>query len=239
MKDEAGITQLFGKSFHYHHESSFENTYAEIFKKGIYNFRTTRDRPLIIDCGANMGLSLLFFTRQFPDATIEAFEPDISVLGVLETNMRTYEMNQVTLHKKAVWIKNESLQFFTNEGMGGRLKHDYSTERAPADVKAIRLKDFIGNRVVDFLKIDIEGAEVDVITDIEEKLPQIGHIFLEYHSPVSGEQKLEQVLNLFKRNGFRYHLSESFAQKQPFIDRVMVDEMFDMCINIFAYRAEN
>lgn len=237
--DQPGTVLLFGRTFSYHHRQSFENTYHEIFEKGIYSFHPSNTKPRIIDCGANMGLSLLFFCRTFPYAIIDAFEPDISVLGVLEKNLKTYEMHQVSLHKKAVWTEVCTLQFYTNRGMGGRLSHDYGGDAVPEEVQTIRLYDFIGDKPVDFLKIDIEGAEVDVLTDIEDKLPLIEHLFVEYHSPVSGEQKLEVILSLVKRNGFRYHLSESFSQKQPFSDPVIVDEMFDMCINIFAHRNKN
>lgn len=86
------------------------------------------------------------------------------------------------------------------------------------------------------LKIDIEGAEFDVIKDCEDMLFNIQHIFLEYHSFFNEEQHLEDILSVFKRQGFRYHLRESFSRSKPFIHNGLVNEKFDIAINVFAYK---
>jgi tRNA1(Val) A37 N6-methylase TrmN6 len=84
----SGKSKLFEKEFHYHYHLAFQITYAEIFEKGIYTFNSTNPNPVIIDCGANMGLSLLFFSINYPNAKIYAFEPDVSVLEYLERNIK-------------------------------------------------------------------------------------------------------------------------------------------------------
>lgn len=224
--DATGTSQIFGKTFNYHHKMAFIRTYDEIIKKEIYHFNPKNEHPVIIDCGASMGLSLLYFSKTYPGAVIDAFEPDESILDTLESNIKTYEMNRVTLHKKAVWISEETLRFYTNRGLGGRLTHEYNTPDFKT-VETIRLKDFIGEKKIDLLKIDIEGAEFRILKDCESKLSQIDHLFVEYHSPADDEQKLDDVLHLLKNNGFRYHLSESFSRRRPFVDRVIVDEKFD------------
>lgn len=233
--EEPGYSELFGKPFFYHHKGSFEDTFQEIFKKGIYTFSSKNDYPIIIDCGANMGLSLLFFSLNYPNSKIYAFEPDKSVIPYLEKNIVSYKMNNVTLFKKAVWDKNEILEFFTDEGMGGRLANSYS-DQVPTKVEAIRLKDFIADKHVDFLKMDIEGSEYLVIQDCESKLNQVDNIFIEYHSIENEEQKLDNLLLILKRNGFRYHLSQSFSRNRPFIDKGLLCEKIDLAINIFGYK---
>ena len=79
-KHDSGFINLLGNRFEYHHGHSFCVTYKELFEKKIYKFVPTSDTPLIIDCGANMGLSLLFFSKRYPTARIIAFEPDETIL---------------------------------------------------------------------------------------------------------------------------------------------------------------
>lgn len=235
LKD-VGYTDLFGKKFHFHYRSAFYVTYDEIFRKEIYSFYTSGKSPLIIDCGSNMGLSLLYFSIKFPESQIYGFEPDTSVLTCLEKNIETYNLKNVELVKKAVWVRNETLEFFTDNGMGGRLGIDYS-DQIPVKVEAIRLKEFIGDKHIDFLKMDIEGAEYDVISDCEPILNQIDKIFIEYHSILNEEQKLDELLNILKRNGFRYHISQSFSRRRPFIDNTVTCERIDLAVNVFGYKS--
>ena len=235
IEEDLGYTEVFGKNFHYHYKPAFDITYDELYKKGIYSFSTSNPNPVIVDCGANMGLSLLFFSINYPNAKIYAFEPDASVLECLEKNIETYQMDNVELIKKAVWNKNDTLEFFTDKGMGGRLKCDY-LDQIPTKVEAIRLREFISDKHIDLLKMDIEGAEYLVIQDCEPILNQIDNIFIEYHSMENEEQKLDELLLILKRNGFRYHLSQSFSRNKPFIDKDLVNEKIDLAINIYGYK---
>ena len=50
--------------------------FREIFVGGIYMFECNTDRPIIVDCGSDIGMSILFFKRLYPKARIIGFEPD-------------------------------------------------------------------------------------------------------------------------------------------------------------------
>jgi hypothetical protein len=84
--------------------------------------------------------------------------------------------------------------------------------------------------------MDIEGAEFMVVKDCEPVLKQIDNIFIEYHSMIDEEQKLDDLLLILKRNGFRYHLSQSFSRNKPFVDINLSCEKTDMAINIYGYK---
>lgn len=234
---DKGFKELFGQDFYYHDRGSFEGTYGEILKKGIYTFIPKSETPFIIDCGANMGLSVLFFSKQYPKARIIAFEPDDSVLWCLEKNIDTYKLNNVTLLKQAVWDSNGFLPFFTNSKLGGRVNVKFENHE-PTMVETIRLKDFIGSQLIDFLKLDIEGAEFRVLKDCQPVLGQINCLFVEYHSFQGKEQHLGEILNILKRYGFRYHLSQSYSRNKPFVEKAYVGENIELAINIFAYKEQ-
>jgi hypothetical protein len=55
---------------------SFLHGYQEIFEEECYSFNASSSYPFIIDCGSNIGLSIIYFKRQYPNARIIGFEPD-------------------------------------------------------------------------------------------------------------------------------------------------------------------
>ena len=85
------------------------------------------------------------------------------------------------------------------------------------------------------MKIDIEGAENQVVIDCEGVLNIIDYLFIEWHSNLSDPQMLGEILNLLKKEGFRYHIKEAFTARSPFVE---IEEMcgMDLQLNIFAIR---
>ena len=73
---EPGVTRLLGTEVAYTHPQSIVVQYRTIFQQECYRFRCERVDPVIFDCGANIGLATLFWLRQYPMATVVAFEPD-------------------------------------------------------------------------------------------------------------------------------------------------------------------
>lgn len=229
-----GGIDIYGHRFFFHDARCFYDSYMEILKDEIYKFNPSNDSPLIIDCGANMGVSVLYFVRQFPQARIIAFEPEEDIYAVLEKNIASHRLTNVELQNKAVWESETVLAFTTDHGMGGSVTNTFSNQQ-PVKVQTVRLADYL-QQPVDFLKLDIEGAEYTVLKDCEPLLKNVQNIFVEYHSFVNKEQKLEEILDMLKRAGFRYHLKQSFSQQRPFVDRLLACENMDMAITIFAYR---
>jgi FkbM family methyltransferase len=229
-----GTVQIDNVSFQYHDARCFYDTYKEIFIRKMYAFNTNSKQPYILDCGANMGVSVLFFAKKFPNAIIHAFEPEPEIFTILEKNVQNFALQNVTLHKKAVWINEKPLQFFTDKGMGGSVTNVYK-DQAPTIIETVNLANFMQQKV-DLLKMDIEGAEFEVLLHVKDCLKNVENIFVEYHSFINKPQELQTILQLLKDNGFRYHLSQSFSYTQPFIDNSLACENMDLAINIFGYR---
>ena len=229
-----GSIKVDGKNFEFHHSQSFYNTWVEIIRDGMYEFKTKSSHPYIIDCGANMGLSVFYFAKNYPGAEIVAFEPEPPIFDILQKNIATYNLANVKAYKKAVWNEETTLKFYTDHGMGGSVANVY-TKQKPVEVEAVRLADYI-NKKVDMLKIDIEGSEYTVLNDCRHLLHHVENLFVEYHSFINQEQKLDELLLLLKETGFRYHIKGSFGMQRPFVERNYACENMDMAITIFAYR---
>jgi len=218
---------------------SFVFTYKELFLGNIYKFRSEKEAPYIIDCGANIGLSVIYFKELFPDAKIIAFEPEKKIFEYLQKNVVAQALGNVELVNKAVWKEEGSLMFLNEGADASRISSlgDMTEKKSSYEVEAVRLSNYI-NQEIDFLKLDIEGAEGEVIREIEGKLNYVKRIFIEFHSPENGTQELDIILNILNRNKFRYYVDSPIRmRKSPFVDKETFLS-FDFFLNIFAEKLD-
>jgi FkbM family methyltransferase len=213
---------------------SFLFQVQEIFVNEFYRFSAKTDSPIILDCGANIGSSILYFKSIYPKATITAFEADASIAQILETNLQANNVSNVTVVNKAVWVHNNGIEFAT-EGSDGASVYGAGAKTL---VPSFRLKEELQKHpTIDMLKIDIEAAENDVIIDCKDELHRAQNIFLEYHSLPGSDQKLGEMLQILSNNGFRYFVNSAVDRKSPFVNhRYKNNDTMDLQLNIFAYK---
>jgi FkbM family methyltransferase len=193
--------------------------------------------PFIIDCGANIGLSVIYLKRLFPSARILAFEPDEKNFILLTKNIAAFGFENVEARQEAVWIDNTQLQFSGDGAMNSRI--DFGSSKNSVPVRAIRLRDFL-NRPVDFLKLDIEGAEYQVMNDITGNLHFVRHLFLEYHGSFTQNKELARLFALLVDNGFCYYIKEATSIYDNPLNPVKKPDMpYDIQLNIFCFRKPN
>lgn len=231
---EPGETLLLGKPLRFADAASLLSSYKSIFEQEIYAFRP-ESSPVILDCGANIGLAILYWKRLFPESVIWGFEPDRDIYELLCWNCDAHDIKDVTLIDKAVWSQETTIQFKKEGADAGHIvnKEEHTTEPL-ITIETVRLRDYLDQRI-DLLKLDIEGAEVEVLLDCEQYLDSVNHLFVEFHSYIGRRQQLDEILRILSRVGFRYHLQPEYVARQPFIQRLNSAGM-DQRLNIFAYR---
>jgi FkbM family methyltransferase len=228
-----GTTTLSGKALRFIDADSYLSMVHEIFSKRNYLFKAKSDAPLIIDCGANIGLSLIYFKLLYPQSTIIAFEPDPGAFAALAENVKSFGFDHVELHNRAVWDRESRVTFQREGSWGGRIADD--VQGNTIEVETIRLKEILAGRKIDFLKIDVEGAETDILLDCVSELSNIDHLFFEYHSFADRGQGLHLILAKIADAGFRYHIKEAALRDNPFVSPTT--KGMDMQLDVFAYRA--
>lgn len=212
---------------------SFVNQYKDIFVDGAYNFKASTAAPLIYDCGANYGTSCLYFKSLYPECKIKAFEADPAIAGLLSKNISGNGCANVEIVDKAVWISNDGIEFGVEGADGGSINLPGGRK---IKIGSVRLKDSIeSEKKIDMLKMDIEGAETEVICDCSDSLHKAENIFIEYHSWNNSPQKLDLLLRVLSENDFRYYIETVCSRNEPFINK-REDLNMDMQLNIFAYR---
>ncbi len=226
--------RLFCENFEVVDTYSFIWQFKEIFVDDNYKFNSCSDEPVIFDCGSNVGTSCLYFSRLYPKSKIYAFEADPDVYSVLIQNVKSYGMSNVTVFNKAVWKDEDGIEISQSGADGSSM----FTEGEKVKVQSISLNNLINKEaVIDLLKIDIEGAEYEVLVDCKNSLSKVKNIFVEYHSYLNGGQKLGEILTLFEQSGFRYFIRQETDRFLPFINRkIKSNPAMDLQLNIYAYR---
>jgi FkbM family methyltransferase len=201
--------RIAGFDIQYLTRESLVYLYSEIFVNREYDIRTDRPDPLIVDCGANIGMAVLFFKTQYPRARVIAFEPFPPAFQALKSNVEANRLADVEVHNKALAREAGALDFFFDESNPGSLMMSVRPEWGHANkisVPAVRLSTYITSEV-DFLKIDVEGAEQEIIADLVDakKIRLVKSIAIEYHHHlVKTEDCLGKMLELFEQSGFGY-----------------------------------
>lgn len=224
---EKPLNLVDGKSFYY--------SYREIYEDEIYKFVTNKSNPLIIDCGSNVGLSILYLKKLYPDSKIIGFEADPTVHKTLEANLKNFGYDDVEIYNKALWKEETSLEFAVEGADGGRVAQNEDIGfNGRVKVPAVCLSNYL-SQPVDFLKLDIEGAETEVIKECADCLHQVKNLFVEYHSFWEQPQTINEILSILKDADFRVSIRSQFASRQPFVKQPLQLGM-DLQLNIFAYR---
>lgn len=220
-------------SFHLPDAQSFVYQFKEIFLEEYYHFQTEKKTPLIYDCGSNVGLSILYFKKKYPLAQIKCFEADENIADYLEKNLAKNKVNDnVIIHKKAVWIDENGIEMNLEGADAGSIIGNGEKKL----INSLRLKDLLAQETeIDMLKMDIEGAETQVIKDCADELYKCKNIFIEYHDYQGLPQSLAEILSILEKNNFRYFIKNEQTRKLPFIYTNPKNEM-DLQVNIFAVK---
>jgi FkbM family methyltransferase len=141
---------------------------------------------VIIDAGANIGLSAVFYANRFPDARIIAIEPEPSNHEILKRNTAPYP--HITPFHAALWKENGTLHLF-DTGAGNTAFQVGETNQLSATeergvVQSITLETLMeqfGVAYIDYLKMDVEGAEKEIFEHSGPWIDRVGTIAVELH----------------------------------------------------------
>jgi FkbM family methyltransferase len=124
----------------------------------------------VVDAGANIGLSSVFFANRFPEATILALEIEPSNFAQLRRNTARY--TQVTARDVGLWGRRATLVITNPEASHWEFAAAEAPSSSDGGIEAIGVADILsefGISTIDLLKIDIEGAEVEVFTSAPDR----------------------------------------------------------------------
>ena len=157
------------------------------------------DVNLIVDCGANIGLSAYYLLHCYPHARLIAIEPDAENCALCRRNLAPFA-NRVTVLQAAVWPENRRLRIVPDSRNDGA----WSLEVEPwehGDVEGLTIPDVLRRAEVrppiDLLKIDIEGAETQLFRSSPRWLDDVRNIAIELHG-VAASSAFERSLSEYQ-----------------------------------------
>lgn len=181
--------------------------YSEVFEELEYDIDVNNDAPLIFDCGAHIGVAAVFFVTKYPNSKILAFEPNPSSVVYFRQNASRYlESNQITLHQVALGAKSEIVQLSPTKEAGSLLASTHFKYAGPSvPVQCHTLSSYLNEHTkVDLIKVDVEGAEWDIIQDLidSNSLNKIDNLVVEFHERPEDSGKTNTFVSLISSHGY-------------------------------------
>jgi FkbM family methyltransferase len=166
------LSQIFGWE-----EYKIDDARLETLRRTAASWQDAGDTPVIVDAGANVGYSALYFARLFPDACILAIEPGAATFRVLLKNVAG--RTTIRAVNVALWSHGDgiNLSHSTMGSWSNQVQEGVGTASARLDV----LLQSIPKARPLLVKMDIEGAEREVIESCPDVFRNSECIMIEPH----------------------------------------------------------
>jgi len=188
--------------------------YEEVVLEDDYGISSLNQGELIIDIGAHIGFFSICAGRKVgPTGHVYSYEPMNENFEILKYNIRQNGMQRViTPSKLAVALHEGPMGLFIspdNTGGHGIIRNAIFSSVQIENIQATTLRRIFKDNdieVCDFLKMDCEGAEWDILFSSEDILPRIERMALEVHS--FDHRKPQDLIDLLNRNSFKPYFSK-------------------------------
>jgi len=182
----------------------------EIFSQDIYFFESKSPEPVIIDAGAHIGLSTLYFKQLYPQAKIIALEPITENFALLEKNIWENNLSNAQSYQLALAPHTGELTLHADlennwQSTTGVIPGNWTSSQntRTISVPCAPLANFL-NQKIDLLKIDIEGLEQAVLLSAVAQIKNVSQIICEFHP--HPKQSLTQLVNFLEKNNFKVEI---------------------------------
>lgn len=174
-----------------------------------------KEGDVVVDVGANIGYYTLLFAKLVgPSGKVYAFEPHPENFQILKKNILENGYRNVILEKKAVSSKNGIEKLYIDKDMATRhsfLKSFVTTSKF-VEVDTITLDSYFGKKKVDFVKIDVEGYEFQVLKGMNDLMDNKEICIITEFTPWNLKQQQinpNEFVNFFTSKGFGlYEINE-------------------------------
>lgn len=192
----------------YNNSKEFHILKSEIFGNNCYNIELDNNQPYILDIGAHIGLSIIYFKNIYPESKILAFEPNPYTRELLKENIFINNLKDITILPYAIDSSERQRPFYIDtsenqwQSTAGFFENSWNGQylnNTAIQVETKKLSIYL-DRSVDLLKLDIEGLEEKVLKESKGLLKNVKNIVLEYH-PIK-KQNFRKIIYLLENSGY-------------------------------------
>lgn len=160
------------------------------------------DNSIILDLGSNIGLTIAHLKQLYPKAIIFGYEMNTENYLLAKRNTKAY--TDVHVYNNAVWTENTIVEYSGNSNYDAySISHQKNNEHT-IKIQGVTIMDIIKQhklKKIDYLKMDIEGAEKDILNQQDLSwLQYVNSLNIEMH--INEEEEINTYINILNKNGF-------------------------------------
>jgi len=167
---------------------------------------------VVIDVGAHIGLFTIYASQFCTSGKIYSFEPVTENYKLLVENIKLNNLDYVSSFNLAVSNSNDSIKLFLNGDESGHSMFSKSSESIIIDSISLQ-KFFVDNQIefCNFLKLDCEGAEYEIIKNLpSEYFQKIDKFVIEYHMADSHPEQLIELKEILTKQNYKIETKKLF-----------------------------
>lgn len=230
---EQGTVELGPYSLEYVKPRIFAATAELIFGQRIYDAAPLDSAQRILDGGGWLGLSVLRFRELYPHASITVFEPDPHLYEIMCRNLERNGIKGVEPIQAALSDIEGAANFHATGSDSGALEP--SNAGSPVGVRVVRLAPYV-RAPVSLLKLNVEGAEWNIMRDLGARLADIDQVLLEYHGFAELPQTLHQILKTLHDAGHTYVISHFNERNKACVPPLSLDASYRFFLLVYSRR---
>lgn len=183
-------------------------TFDEVIKQQVYrNILSKLERcETVIDLGANIGLASLYFAGHYPSCQVFAVEPNPDTYRLLTANLGgLIENGRCRTVKAAVWGSAKALVADRSQASDHysafATREASPEENAEETMMGMPIQKIIndsGFTKIDLLKVDIEGAEVELFKGDVGWLRSVDSIAIEFHGDSRNKCRFDEIMRNYQ-----------------------------------------
>ncbi len=183
----------------------------EVFVEKVYLGNKLEEGDVVVDCGAHVGTFSLLASRIVgKSGVVIAIEPAKENLKILKRNIRKNRVKNIIIVPKALWSSRGKMRLGISEVNPGEhsllhrnaLHQNLSSEIIRADTLDNILRE-LRVRKVNFIKMDIEGAEIEALKGMERTLRKNVKLAIASYHIVNGRKTINFIIPFLRERGFK------------------------------------
>lgn len=216
----------------YENSDEFYELKKEIFGENCYYLDLPaqagleNEEPVIVDAGAHIGMTVVYFKMLFPRARVIAFEPVPDNFELLKKNVRENQLEKVELYQTVVAPKSGMLRLYEPVGEGawksgaGIIPKGWKGIQTNKEIKveAVGIQEILQDKI-DIFKMDIEGMEYEIIRNCGPLIRNVKIWIMEVHP--RKDHRIEEIQKTFLQNGFKLEVTKDKSSLGEGLTRVM------------------
>ena len=199
---------------------------------------------VVADIGANVGLYTYLLAKQVGErGLVYSFEPNPALFGSLEANCRTNGVVNVRLHNVALGAQHDTLTLTRsrfNSGDNRLSRGSTSSVDGGVSVPVRPLDSLLEGRPLDFIKIDVQGWELEVFRGMRDQLTSSRPLRIYFEFWAAGLRSAgsdpAELLAFLQQHGFRLHRTDNQTLTPLPHDDYMKGRLNGTWINLMAIR---